>query len=165
MQGHIEDLAEHNAGLGEIKYQFKNVYGINLDFIDSLPELRSPSTLEAKQTKIEQQIKTLNTDYLAALDEAIQAHREEVFEQDEKTREVLKTITSIGFDLIPKKFTDQLITEIKAGTILVEDLNMNPANIDLPNGKFGESFLEKNGSQWKKNLIGFYNKMISGNPE
>ena len=165
VQWHIQDLAEHGAGLGEIKHQFNSVYGISLDFIDTLQELRKPSALEAKQTKIEQQITSLKEQYLVALDEAIQTHRKEVFEQDEKTREVLQFVSSTGFDIIPKRLTDQLIAEVKTWSIIIEGLNINPANIDLPNGKFWESFLETSGTQWKKNLIWFFNKMISGNPE
>ena len=46
--------------------------------------------------------------------QAIEQHRAEVFEQDEKTREVLTYISDIGFDLIPKKYTDQLISEIRS---------------------------------------------------
>jgi hypothetical protein len=165
VQGHIEDLAEHGSWFLEIQHQFKSVYGINLDFVDNLQELRSPPLLEAKQSKIEQQVNTLKDDYLTALDEAIQAHREEVFDQDEKTREVLKTVSSIGFDLIPKRFTDQLIAEVKSGAILLHDLNINPATADLKNGTFWESQFEQGWTQWKKNLIGFYNKIISGKPE
>jgi len=48
------------------------------------------------------------------MEEAINQHREAIFEQDEKTREILQFVSGIGFDLIPKEFTDQLISEVKS---------------------------------------------------
>ena len=68
--------------------------------------------------------------------QAIAVHREKIFEQDEKTREVLQFISNIGFDLIPKKFSDQIIGEVRSGLIVVQKMSLNPARLQLKHGRF-----------------------------
>ncbi|MCW8932069.1 MAG: hypothetical protein OQL19_17775 [Gammaproteobacteria bacterium] len=112
------------------------VYKIDISFIDSLDELKNPSNLEDKQNKIEAERKMLEDKYFNEMAEAIKLHREKMSEQDEKTRGVLKVIDKIGFDLIPQEQTDQLISEVKSGMIMVQGLELNPARLDLKNGNF-----------------------------
>jgi hypothetical protein len=114
VQGHIEDMSEHGYEFSEIQRQLKLVYKIDISFIDSLDELTNPSNLESKQKQIEADKKELENKYKEAISEAIHLQREKVFEQDEKTREILKVISDIGFDIIPKDQTDQLISEVKS---------------------------------------------------
>jgi len=90
------------------------VYKVDISFIESLEELTNPSRLETKQRNIEAEKKELEVEYRNAMDEAIKLHREKIFEQDEKTRKILTVISKIGFDLIPKEKTDQLISEVKS---------------------------------------------------
>ena len=114
IQEHIADLVNHEYQLSEIKRLLKLAYGINADFINTLDDLASPYNIEAKQTKLEKQLKKVENDYNQELSAAIASHREKIFEQDEKTREVLKFISDIGLDLLPKKYTDQIINEVKS---------------------------------------------------
>jgi len=162
IQEHIADLVNHEYQLSEIKRLLKLAYGINADFINTLDDLASPYNIEAKQTKLEKQLKKVENDYNQELSAAIASHREKIFEQDEKTREVLKFISDIGLDLLPKKYTDQIINEVKSWMIIVDGMNLNPSKLDLKSWLFGESPIEAWTNQWKENLIMFYNKMISG---
>ncbi len=114
IQEHIADLVNHEYGLNEIKRLLKLAYGIDADFINSLDDLASPYNLETKQAKQENKLRNVERNYNQALSTAIASHREKIFEQDEKTREVLKFISDIGLDLLPKKHTDQVINEIKS---------------------------------------------------
>ena len=114
MQEHIADLVNHEYKLPEIKRHLKLAYGINVEFISSLDELASPFNLESKQTKLEAQLKSIENQYNKELSSAIASHREKIFEQDEKTREVLKFISDIGLDILPKESTDQIINEVKS---------------------------------------------------
>jgi len=67
----------------------------------------------------------------------------------------------IGFDLLPQSFTNQIIREIKSNTLHIEGLELDQGNIDIANGHFGESRTINSETQWKENLIRFYNKIIS----
>ena len=162
IQGHVADLIDHWFNLPEIKHQLKTTYRIDISAIDSLEALRSPAILEAQQREIEADLKDINNAYTEAMRQAINQHKEEVFEQDEKTREILQFVSDIGFDLIPKKYTDQLVAEVKSWLITINAFSLAPARLDLANGKFWESPTEEWGTQWKRNLLMFYNSMISG---
>lgn len=114
IQEHIADLVNHEYQLPEIKHHLKLAYGVDVSFINSLDELASPYNLESKQTDLEEQLNTIENQYNKALSVAIANHREKIFEQDEKTREVLQFISDIGLDLLPKESTDQIINEIQS---------------------------------------------------
>lgn len=165
VQGHIEDLSEHWFSLAEIQNQFKQVYKIDISFINSLDELKNPSSLNSKQVDIENQLKQVEADYREAMMKAIKEHKQAVAESDEVKRQYLEFITNIGFDQLPKEKTDQLIWEVSSGLIIVSQINLNPANLDLKNGCFWESQSEKGWTKWKENLIKFYNLMITWNPD
>jgi hypothetical protein len=114
IQEHIADLVNHEYQLPEIKHHLKLAYGVNVDFINSLDELASSYNLESKQAKLETELKSLENQYNKELSSAIASHREKIFEQDEKTREVLQFIADIGLDLLPKESTDQIINEVQS---------------------------------------------------
>lgn len=136
LQGHIADLVEHGYPLESVKSHLKLAYGLDLSFVTTTEELRSPSTLEQLQHKLESELSALETEYFQSMNDAIEAQRKSVFEQDEKRREVLQFINNIGFDLLPKAFTDQLLSEVRSGVTQVKQLEINPANLDLANGRF-----------------------------
>lgn len=92
----------------------------------------------------------------------IDTFKKSVLEQDEKTREVLDFITSIGLNLIPQSIFNQLITELQTWALRIDGIKLDPQNLDLENGRFWESDNESGGTKWKENLVKFYNKMISG---
>ena len=165
IQEHIADLVNHEYELWEIIRHLKLAYGIDVDFINSLDELASPFNLEAKQNKLEEQLKKIESNYTNELSSAIANHRERIFEQDEKTRDVLKFISDIGLDLLPKESTDQIINEVKSWMIIVEGINLDPSRLDLKSWFFGESPTEAWTNQWKENLIMFFNKIISGSTD
>lgn len=114
VQEHIEDLVEHGFSLPEVKNQLKLVYRIDIDFISSLDELTSLTSLQNKQHQFENMLEQAKVKYRLEMQVAIDQHRKEVFKEDEKTREILQFVSSIGFDLIPKERTDQLISEVKS---------------------------------------------------
>jgi hypothetical protein len=114
IQEHIADLVNHEYQLPEIKHHLKLAYGVDVEFINSLDELASPYNLESKQTKLEAQLKSIENQYNKELSSAIASHREKIFEQDEKTRKVLKFLSDIGLDLLPKASTDKIINEVKS---------------------------------------------------
>ncbi len=91
---HVDDLVAHGYTLPEIKRQFELVYHIDISFIDSLSDLTSPESLERKQQEVEAKIKAIELEYSQALKEAEKLHREEMSEQDEKTREILQFISN-----------------------------------------------------------------------
>lgn len=136
-QEHISDLASHEYSAEAIARQLSSSYGIDLSFLDNPSCLTSPSELETIESTLEAKYQALKTEYEQAMNQAIQAQREEIAEADEKKREVLKFIQNIGFDLLPKSFTDVLIQEIRSGLIQPTQLKkFNPANLDLANGHF-----------------------------
>ncbi|MFT5083955.1 MAG: hypothetical protein ACI9Y1_002007 [Lentisphaeria bacterium] len=89
------------------------VFNLDVDFIDSLDDLAAPFCLERQQKKLEKQLHQIEADYIQSMRNAIALHREEFFQLDEKTRKVLKFISDIGFDLIPKRYAYQIINEVK----------------------------------------------------
>lgn len=88
----MNDLVGHGYGLAHIKHQLESAYHIDLGFINDLNILSSPSQLENTQKEFEAQLKNLEASYLFAMEEAIEQYRQDRFEQDEKTREVLQFI-------------------------------------------------------------------------
>lgn len=165
IQEYIADLVNHEYQLPEVKRHLTLVYGVDINFISSLSELASPYNLESKQTKLEAQLKSIEKQYNQELSLAITNHRDKIFEQDEKTRDVLKFIADIGLDLLPKKYSDQIINEVKSWMIIVDGINLDPSKLDLKSWIFGESATESWTNQWKKNLIMFFNKMITGSTD
>ena len=98
----------------EVKNQLKLVYRIDIGFIDSIEDLTSPTSLQSKQHQYEGMLEHAKVKYQLEMRIAIDKHREEIFKEDERTREILQFVSSIGFDLIPKERTDQLISEVKS---------------------------------------------------
>jgi len=112
------------------------VYGFDVSFIESLNDLASPFNLERYQSDLEKQKDSVIEKYKAEMKEAVELHRKDVFEKDKQTRAVLKVISDIGFDVIPKQFTDQLIDEVKSGSLVINGISLDPARLDLKNGNF-----------------------------
>ncbi|MFK7779609.1 MAG: hypothetical protein QM490_00465, partial [Candidatus Gracilibacteria bacterium] len=81
---------------------------------------------------------------------------------DEKKKDTLKYLKSIGFDLLPQSLTNQLITEYQSNIFNIPGLNLNKKTLDISNGRFGESDIEQGGDKWKDNLIKFMEKAIYG---
>jgi len=129
-------LKEHGHSLAEINRQLGIVYKVDTSFIDNAEDLLSPESLETRQRQVQEELSEVRSKYQQELDEAIKAHHETTFENDEKTREILDFISSIGFDLIPKEYTDRLISEVKSGLIVINSFTVNPQNLDLKNGRF-----------------------------
>lgn len=88
------------------------------------------------QTANESEIQMLQETYNQAMTKAIAEQQKTVAEHDEKRRSVLQFISNIGFDLLPKSFTDQLINEVKAGLLSVKQFDLTPANLSLKDGHF-----------------------------
>ncbi|MDD4151248.1 MAG: hypothetical protein PHR68_01415, partial [Candidatus Gracilibacteria bacterium] len=97
--------------------------------------------------------KELDERYTKEIKDLYEKSGNKVKENDEKTRETLNILDSIGFTLIPKNITDDIIATI----------NKNPANygfdsrIDLKNGNFGGI----NNDLTKIRFIKKINKMLS----
>lgn len=164
VQEHIKDLSEHRAGLNEIKSTLKLCYQIDVSFIENIDDLKT-SNLDSLMQKFQNTLDTAMEKYKTWLDVAIQANREKVKEQDSKKRWILRFVKWIGFDLIDKQITDSLIQEVKSNSFDVQGLRLDPNRLDIANGMFGESPSEAGWTRWKQNLIEFYNKMISWNPD
>lgn len=164
VQEHIKDLSEHRAGLNEIKSTLKLCYQIDVSFIENMDDLKT-SNLDSLMQKFQNTLDTAMEKYKTWLDIAIQANREKVKEQDSKKRWILRFVNWIGFDLIDKQITDSLIQEVKSNSFDVQGLHLDPNRLDIANGMFGESPSEGGWTRWKQNLIEFYNKMISWNPD
>lgn len=164
VQEHIKDLSEHRAGLDEIKSTLKLCYQIDVSFIENMDDLK-PSNLNNLMQQFQETLDMAMEKYKTWLDVAIQANREKVKEQDKQKREILHFVKWIGFDLIDKHITDSLIQEVKSNSFDVQGLNLDPNRLDIANEMFGETPSEAGGTKWKQNLIEFYNKMISWNPE
>lgn len=164
VQEHIKDLSEHRAGLNEIKSTLKLCYQIDVSFIENMDDLTT-SNLDSLMQKFQNTLDTAMEKYKTWLDVAIQANREKVKEQDKRKREILRFVNWIGFDLIDKQITDSLIQEVKSNSFDVQGLHLDPNRLDIANGMFGESPSEAGWTRWKQNLIEFYNKMISWNPD
>lgn len=136
IQEHLEDLTSHGYSLANIKNQLLQAYGLDISFINSLDDLTNPARLAEQQQSLEEKLHALEQHYVKAMKQAIGAHREKIFELDEKTREILQFISNIGFDLIPKKFSDQIIGEVKSGLIVISKMSINPARLQLEHGRF-----------------------------
>jgi len=131
IQEHIADLVNHEYSFGEIQRNLKLVYNLDTNFITSLDQLASDFYLQNQTIELEDKLNILNRKQTKLWHEIVSTYREKIFEKDEKTREVLKFIGNIGFDLIPKENTDQILKEIQSGMIIVEGINLDPARLDL----------------------------------
>lgn len=87
-----------------------------MSFVNSYEDL-APQNLAVKQKALSDLLKVAKDLFEERLHEAITAQREKVAEKDEKAKGVLDFIKKIGFDLIPQKYTEQMITEIQAGQL------------------------------------------------
>jgi len=164
VQDHIKDLFDHRANLDEIKSTLKLCYQIDVSFIENINDLK-PSNLNNLMQKFQTTLDTAMQQYKTGLDIAIKANREKVKEQDRQKREILHFVRWIGFDVIDKHITDALIREVKMNLFDVHWLDLDPNRLDIANGMFGEAASEAGGTKWKQNLIQFYNKMITWNPD
>ncbi|MCB1736305.1 MAG: hypothetical protein H6981_14630 [Gammaproteobacteria bacterium] len=164
VQEHVADLVSHGYTLANIKGQVLRAYGLDISFIGSLDVLTDPARLGDLQADQEQALRALEQRYVQAMQQAIATQRKKVFEQDERTREVLEFVHAIGFDLIPKASTDQLMREVRSGFVVMHQLPIAPARLHLEAGTFGESETEAGGSKWKENLVAFFNLMMTGDP-
>lgn len=165
IQEYIEDLVSHEYSLEQVKLRLKLSFDLDVTHITNLNLLTSPALLRETQKELENQLHDIDDNYKILMVKSIHEHRKEVFESDERSREILKFVSDIWFDRIPKKHTDQLINEIKSWSLLVNGISLDPSKLQLKNGTFWESENERNGTKWKENLIMFFNKMISGSTE
>lgn len=164
VQEHVADLVSHGYTLENIKGQMLRAYALDISFIVSLDVLTDPARLRDMQAEQEQALRSVEHRYVQAIQQAIVIQRKKVFEQDERTREVLEFVHGIGFDLIPKASTDQLMREVRSGFVVMHQLPIAPARLHLESGSFGEPETEAGGSKWKENLIAFFNLMMTGDP-
>lgn len=164
VQEHIQDLSVHHTSLEEVKSTLKLCYQIDVSFIKSLDDLQ-PSNLDNLMQELQSRLDKAMESYKTGLDVAIRSNREKVKEQDKQKKEILHFVRWIGFDLIDKYITDSLIQEVKSNSLDVNGINLDPNRLDIANGMFGETSNEQWGTKWKQNLIEFYNKMISWNPD
>jgi hypothetical protein len=84
----------------------------------------------------------------------------------ESRKETLAFIDNCWFGELPQKYTNQFIAEIKAWSLIIPWMELDPKNIDLKNGHFWESLTFTNSEKWinamaKTNLVQFVNKAIS----
>lgn len=164
VQEHIEDLMLYSSDLAQIKSALKRCYQIDVSFVESMDDLK-PNNLDNFMMKFQSTLDAAMEKYKTWLDVAIQANREKVKEQDKHKKAILRFVHWIGFDLIDQYFTNSLIQEIKSNSFDVHGLHLDPNRLDIANGMFGESPSEADGTRWKQNLIMFYNKMITWNPD
>jgi len=96
------------------------------------------------------------------IDTIIEANAKEAKDKNDKQKEILQFLNNIGFDLLPKDATDYVIARIKEWSLIVPWLNLDRWNIDIANGHFGESLLDKWWVAWKQNLVNFMNVVLYG---
>ncbi len=162
IQDHIGDMVDHGYGVGEVKRTLHLCYHIETDYISSIDDL-NPSNLEDTIESLTNQLNHALEKYRSDLSDTVAINKEKVREADRQKRNVLKFVKSIWFDVIDKKHTDRLISEIKSNSLHIEGLPLDPSRLDIASGTFGESPSEGGATKWKENMIKFFNKMISGN--
>lgn len=142
--------------------------------IDSFNDIRSPDELQLKIKNIEHKLIQIK-DYITSSKNQVESNFEwevkELLQKEpqklEKQKEVLKFVNNCGFGELPKELTDKIIKNIQTNNLMIPGLDLDPKNIDLKNGHFGESSVFSNSDNWlntmaKTNLVKFVNKVISG---
>jgi len=160
----ISDICK-NLGIERNKVNFNSTQEFTSYLINQFSILSGE--LKRKQEEKKSYINRIKLLVVEELDK----NADQARERDIKKKELLKELKKIGFDLIPKDVTDQLIREIKSKWQILPWLeSLNPQNIDLERENidlewvwtFWENWIE---IWWKKrmvNLIHFMEKLIYG---
>ncbi len=154
LKSRLESLSDADPISPEEAEQLKE------DVLSSINQLIQEVVVSARE--LDEKIKKIEWTYDRELKEKQSIYVEKLKEQDEQTRTTLEFLHNTGFDLLPKSFTDQIITELQSNSLTVEWMNLDPQRINLVEGTFGESKAEEDGDMWKRNLIQFMNKMLYG---
>ncbi|MDD3145618.1 MAG: hypothetical protein PHV23_05955 [Candidatus Gracilibacteria bacterium] len=162
---YLDKAISNNTELKDVKENIKNTNislytELNIENINSISDIKNTFVGLQKQKEKEKEDKIKEAK--AIIDLFIKQNADIAKEQDEKKKEVLKFLSSIGFDRIPQSITEQLVRELKANVFNLGELNLNLKTIDLANGRFGETDTEAGGTKWKQNLVKFMEKLVYG---
>jgi len=133
---------------------------LNIGWLNSLVEIKQAFS-ELYVEKEEEKDKILKV-WKAQIEEIVDRNTEEAKNVDEKQKQTLKYLKSIGFDLLPQELTNKLITDYKSNIFNIPGLNLNKETLDLTNGRFWEGVTEEWWDKWKDNLVKFMEKAIYG---
>lgn len=160
---YLDKAILNNIELKDIKENIKNT-NIGLYTELNIENLNSPSDIKNAFVWLQTQKQKEKDDKIKEAKQKIslfiKQNTDIAKEQDEKKKDILKFLTSIGFDKIPQSITSQLIKELQSNVFTLWELNLNLKTIDLNNGRFGETDTESGGTKWKENLVKFMEKMI-----
>lgn len=162
---YLDKAILNNVELKDIKENIKNTNiglytELNIENLNSSSDIKNAFVWLQTQKQKEKDDKIKEAKQKISL--FIKQNADIAKEQDEKKKEVLRFLTSIGFDRIPQSITEQLIMELQSNVFNLWELNLNLKTIDLANGRFGETDTEAGGTRWKENLVKFMEKMVYG---
>jgi len=160
---YLDKALSNNLELKDIKENIKNTNislytELNIENLNSVSDIKNAFVWLQTQKQKEKEDKIKEAKQKISL--FIKQNADIAKEQDEKKKDILKFLTSIGFDKIPQSITSQLIKELQSNVFTLWELNLNLKTIDLNNGRFGETDTESGGTKWKENLVKFMEKMI-----
>ncbi len=95
IQEYIEDLVSHEYSLEQVKLRLKLSFDLDVTHITNLNLLTSPALLRETQKELENQLHDIDDNYKILMVKSIHEHRKEVFESDERSREILKFVSDI----------------------------------------------------------------------
>jgi len=137
------------------------------DSMMSLQDLATTWIIAQLKQQWEDELDTAEREYKQNLADQVDSYRDMLAQKDIQAKKVLKLLKDTGFDLLPQNITDQIISEIESGQLIL-DLwtTFDPTNVDIVNGDFGEpKTLEWSNDQFVRNLTKFMNKLIGLKPD
>ncbi|MDD2871852.1 MAG: hypothetical protein PHS49_07730 [Candidatus Gracilibacteria bacterium] len=166
----IDQSIANKENLENVKQEIKSQNNVlfdelNIDNMGSLEEIKDSIVGLYKQKEEEKEAKIKEKKKL--LDEIVQKNAQKAKEADEKKKDTLAFLKSIGFDKIDQSITDNIINQLNSNTGLRNMLGFNGV-IDLENGSLGTNADANNqnvANQEKVNFAKMFNIMLSGKPD
>ena len=128
---------------------------------------------QVELTELEEELEWIDKeieDKEKAKDEELKEVEEKILKENnekiEKAARIAKFLEKIGWDLIPERKREILLSELKVGNIIIDkSLKINPNNIDINNGVFWEkksTNWDWSWNLWEKTFAKMMNKIITG---
>ncbi|MDD2871788.1 MAG: hypothetical protein PHS49_07410 [Candidatus Gracilibacteria bacterium] len=166
----IDQAIYDNLDINEAKQQIKTTNPdtytkYNLDSYSNLTDMKN--ALDGVYKLKEDEKDLLVRGAKKVITEILERNAKKAKEADEKKKDTLAFLKSIGFDKIDQSITDNIINQLNSNTGLRNMLGFNGV-IDLENGSLGTNADADNqnvANQEKVNFAKMFNIMLSGKPD
>jgi uncharacterized protein with GYD domain len=157
-----------------IKESLRSEQGLGYSYYSEL-RIEALATAQEIQKRLQEAFQEHDTPlqearetYRTALIDLRNNYQKALKEKDEKTKEVLRFLQSIGFTMIPQYVTDNIINIVNNNSALRAQLGMQE-EVDLSNGKLGynTNTLSNDGLELldRQAFIGFMNTILTWDPK